>query len=72
MDASKSSKRPHLVTPGKDGRFAFIVTNFKCFGVCSQFVAVAEVNHKLPAFTKLFEKEKKVLNLSFLAKAGMP
>ena len=74
MVASKTGRRPHLVTPGKDGRFACDsdCPNFKCFGICSHVVAVAEVNHKLPAFINLFEKQKKVPNLSSLAKDGMP
>ena len=34
----KTAKRPHLVTPGKDGRFAYDsdCPNFKCFGICSR------------------------------------
>ena len=70
----KTTKRPHLVTPGEDGRFACDsdCPNFKCFGICSHVVTVAQVNHNLPPLTNWFEKEKKVLSLSPLVKAGMP
>ena len=74
MVESKSGKRPHLVTPGKGGKFACdnSCPNYKCFGLCSHTVAVAEVNGMLSAYIEYYKKQKKIPNLSALAKTGMP
>ena len=74
MVESKTAKRPHLVTPGKGGRFSCDseCPNYKSFGICSHIVAVAEVNHMLPAFIEYFKKQKKVPSLTALAKSGVP
>lgn len=68
MVASKTGKRPHLVTPGCDGE----CPNYKSFGICSHVVATAEANRMLPAFIEYFKKQKKVPKLTSLAKSGLP
>ena len=74
MVESKSGQRPHLVTPGKGGKFACdsSCANYKSFGLCSHTVAVAEVNGKLSACIDCFKKQKKTPKMSALAKTGMP
>jgi len=69
MVESKIVKRPHLVTPGKGGRFSCDneCPNYKNFGICSHVLAVAEANHMLPAFIEYFKKQKKVPSLTALA-----
>ena len=59
MVESKTAKQPHLVTPGKGCRFSCEneYPNYKRFGICSH-VAVAEVDHMLPAFGEYFKKQK--------------
>ena len=72
MVESKSDKRPHLVTPGKGGKFACYSScpNYKSFGLCSHTVAVAEVNGMLSAYIDCYKKQKKIPNMSALAKPG--
>ena len=74
MVASKTGTRPHLVLPGKGAKFMCDseCPNYKSFGICSHVVAVAEVNNMLPSFIEYFIKQRKVPNMSRLAKAGMP
>ena len=74
MVESKSGKRPHLVNPGKGGKFACdgSCPNYKSVSLCSHTVAVAEVNGMLSAYIDYFKKLKKIPNLSALAKTGMP
>ena len=71
MVESKTGKRPHLVSPCKAHKFSCDsdCPNFKSFGICSHIVAVAEVNQML---LDCFKKQKKIPNMSALAKAGMP
>ena len=74
MVESKSGNRPHLVTAGKGNKFSCDgdCANFKAFGICSHVVAVASINQMLPAFLDMFQKQKKLPNLTSLAMAGMP
>ena len=62
------------MTPGKGGKFACdnSCPNYKSFGLCSHTVAVADVNGMLSAYIEYYKKQKKIPNLSALAKTGMP
>ena len=74
MVESKSGSRPHLVSPGKGGKFSCDndCLNFKSFGICSHCVAVAEFHCRLSAFVDSFKKTKKVPNMTALGLGGMP
>ena len=74
MVESTSGNKPHLVSPGKGGKFTCDgeCPNYKSFAICSHVIAVAEVNCMLKEFISQFQKSKKVPNLSALAKTGLP
>jgi hypothetical protein len=74
MVESKTRKRPHLVMPGRDGKFMCDADcpNYKAFGICSHVVSAAEANHMLSSFIDLFKRQNLVPNLSALVKVGMP
>ena len=74
MVASKSGKRPHLVTHGKNGRFSCDsdCPNWKSLGICSHSVAVAHVNDSLREFCNYYRKSKRLPNMSQLLLSGMP
>ena len=74
MVESTSGNKPHLVSPGKGGKFTCDseCPNYKSFATCSHVIAVAEVNCMLEEFISQFQKLKKVPNLSALAKTGYP
>ena len=49
----------------KSGRFSYDnkCPNYKSFGICCHVLAVAEVNHMLPAFIEYFKQQKKIPSL---------
>ncbi len=65
MVESKSTASPHLVSPGKEGKFTGdgSCPNYKTFGVCFHTVAVAEVNWMLLGFIDNYKKQKKPPNM---------
>ena len=66
MVESTSGKKPHLVSPGKRGKFTCDseCPNYKSFAICSHVITVAKVNRMLEEFISKFQKSKKVPNLS--------
>lgn len=74
MVRSFTNARPHLVTPGKAGRFMCDseCANYKSLGICSHVVATAEANNKLIEFSNYYRKAKKVPNFTQIAKANVP
>ena len=61
MVESTSGNKPHLVSPGKGGKFTCDseCPNYKSFAICSHVIAVAEVNCMLEEFISQFQKSKK-------------
>ena len=62
MVESTSGNKPHLISPGKGGKFTCDseCPNYKSFAICSHVIAVAEVNRMLEEFISQFQKSKKV------------
>jgi hypothetical protein len=71
---SRTGKRPHLVTCGKNGRYSCDgdCPNWKSLGICSHSVAVAQVNGSLKEFCDHYRKSKRLPSMSQLLLSGMP
>lgn len=74
MVASKSGKRPHLVTCGKNGRYSCDsdCPNWKSLKICSHTVAVAHMDDRLQDFCDYFRKSKHLPSMTQLLLSGMP
>ena len=75
MVLSRSGKRPHLVTPRRNGAFSCDdqCPQYQSSKLCSHVVAVAEHVHRLPGLVMALQKENnKGPNVSKLALTTMP
>ena len=70
MVKGTSDKQPHLVKPGKGGRF-ICDGDYKALGICSHVVATAEANNKLIEFSGYYCKIKKSPSFNEMAKSDM-
>ena len=74
MVMSKSGKRPHLVSPNKNGSMACNsdCPHFKSAGICSHVVAAAVNTNRLSQFVAALSKLKRSSNLHLLAVSDTP
>ncbi len=74
MVISKSGKRPHLVTPKKNGSMTCDsdCPHYKSAGICSHVVATAISTNRLSQFIAAVTKVKRTPSLHMLAVTDMP
>ena len=74
MVASKSSKVPHFVCAGSNGKYTCDnnCLQWKSSGICSHIISVAEKNCELSAFLQWYNGTNQEPNITTLAMSGLP